>query len=297
MAHGSRVCPSCGRINSVGDKSCFHCGKSLPGPLATSVLGFLTDFSEDGLPATKVLIGMCVVVYALCMVSDGPAAFFGRGQSLLAIGSFRASTSVRVGALLGRFIDQEPWRVLSAVFVHFSLLHIGMNMLSLVRLGSTLEPHFRSARFLLLYLLTGAFGFACTVWTRGDAAFSVGASGAIFGLLGAFIGALIVRRNPGWQNVFFSNLIMAGALAFLLPHVDNSAHAGGFVAGVVLGILLELERQPRKRDRLVTALALLGLLAAVASVALSARSPVWKAYRAVEQERDERAERRGLDSE
>jgi rhomboid protease GluP len=288
MAHGSRVCPSCGRINSIDDKSCFHCGKSLPGPLATSVLGFLTNFSEDGLPATKVLIGMCVLVYALCMVSDGPAAFFGRGQSLMAIGSFRPSTSVRVGALLGRFIDQEPWRVLSAVFVHFSLLHIGMNMLSLARLGSSLEPHFRSARFLLLYLLSGAFGFACTVWMRGDMAFSVGASGAIFGLLGAFIGALIVRRNPGWQNVFFSNLIMAGALAFFLPNVDNSAHAGGFVAGLVLGILLELERQPRKRDRLVTALALLGLLAVVVSVVLSARSPVWKAYRAVEE--DERAE-------
>ena len=260
-------------------------------------MGVFTDFSADGLPATKVLVGLCVVVYALCMVSDGPAALFGRGHSLMAIGSFRGSTSVRVGALLGQFIDHEPWRVLSAVFVHASLLHLGMNMLSLVRLGSTMEPHFRSARFLLLYLLSGAFGFACTVWTRGDMAFSVGASGAIFGLLGAFIGALIVRRNPGWQNVFFSNLIMAGALAFFLPNVDNSAHAGGFVAGVVLGILLELERQPRKRDRLVTALALLGLVAVVASVILSARSPVWKAYRALEQERDERAERSRLDSE
>ena len=297
MAHGSRVCPSCGRINSVDDKSCFHCGKSLPGPLASSLLAYFSDFSEDGLPATKLLMGMCILVYALCLVSDGPAAVLGRGSGAMDFGSFSSSTLMRVGALLGAYIEHEPWRVLSAVFVHGSLLHIGMNMLSLMRLGSSLEGHFRSARFLLLYLVSGAFGFVCTVWSRGDMAFSVGASGAIFGLLGAFIGALIIRRNPGWQQVFYSNLILAGALAFFVPNVDNSAHGGGFLAGLVLGILLELERQPRKRDRLMTALAVLGLLAVVASVVLSARSPVWKAYRSAEQAQAERAERQRLESE
>jgi membrane associated rhomboid family serine protease len=118
----------------------------------------------------------------------------------------------------------------------------------------------------------------------------VGASGAIFGLLGAYIGALIVRRNPGWQNVFISNLIMAAALAFMF-NVDNAAHAGGFVVGVVLGVLLELERQPRRRDGVVTWLAGLGALAAVASIVLSTLSPVWKVIRELERERDERHER------
>ena len=297
MAHGSRVCPSCGRINSVDDKSCFHCGKGLPGPMASSLMGVFGNFSEDGLPATKLLMGACILVYALCMVSDGPAAVLSRGRGLMDFGSFTSSTLLRVGALWGRVVDQEPWRVLSAVFAHGSLLHIGMNMLSLARLGSTLEPHFRSARFLLLYVVSGALGFVCTVWMRGGAAFSVGASGGIFGLLGAFIGALIVRRNPGWQQVFFSNLIMAGALAFYVPNVDNSAHAGGFVAGLVLGILLELERQPRKRDRLVTALSVAGGLAVVASIILSARSPVWKAYRSLEEAQAERAEQRRIDPE
>jgi len=289
MAHGSRVCRACGRLNSVDDKACYNCGKGLPGPIASSALSWFGEFSEDGLPATKLLMGACILVYALCMVSDGPAAVLTRGQGLFDFGSFSNWTLLRAGALWGRFVEPEPWRVLSAVFVHGSLLHIVMNMLSLMRLGSTLEPHFRTARFLLLYLISGSLGFVCTVWSRGDAAFSVGASGSIFGLLGGFIGALIVRRNPGWQQVFFSNLIMAGALAFFLPRVDNSAHAGGFVAGVVLGVLLELERQPRKRDRLVTGLAMLGLLAAVASLVLSASSPVWKAYRLIEQARDERA--------
>jgi rhomboid protease GluP len=297
MAHGSRVCRGCGRLNSVDDKACYNCGKSLPGPLASSALGWFTDFSEDGLPATKLLIGACVVVYALCMVGNGASLPMQGGLAELAFGGFRPSTLIRAGALLGRYMTTEPWRVLSAVFVHGSLLHIGMNMLSLMRLGSTLEPHFRSARFLLLYLISGAAGFACTLWWRGEMAFSVGASGSVFGLLGAFIGALMIRRNPGWQQVFFSNLILAGALSFFAPNIDNAAHVGGFVSGFFLGLLIEVERQPRKRDRLMTGLAIAGLLAAVGSIVLSAASPVWKDQRRAELRWLEEAQRRGLDSE
>jgi rhomboid protease GluP len=268
----------------------------MPGPLTSSALGFLSDFSADGLPATKLIFGICVLVFALSMASEalgGGAASNGFGLM-----GFKPSTSLRFGALLGPpIIDLEPWRVLSAVFLHGSGLHIVMNMLSLMNLGRTLEPHFRSARFLLLYLLAGALGFYATVLWQGERAFSVGASGAIFGLIGAFIGALIIRRNPGWQRVFMSNLIMAFALAYFVPNVDNSAHAGGFVAGLVLGVLLELERQPRKRDRLMTGLAAGGVVAVIASIVLSASSPVWKAQRRAEEARAERAERRHLESE
>lgn len=296
MAHGSRVCPSCGRLNSVDDKTCVYCGKGMPGPLTKSVLGFIGDFSADGLPATKLLFGLCVVVFALSMLSElGTGGGAARGYGLM---GFKPSTNLRFGALLGPpIIGFEPWRVLSAVFLHGSGLHIVMNMLSLMNLGRSLEPHFRSARFMLLYLLSGALGFCATIWWQGERAFSVGASGAIFGLLGAFIGALIIRRNPGWQRVFMSNLIMAFALAYFVPNVDNSAHAGGFVAGVLLGVLLELERQPRKRDRLMNGLAVAGVLAVLASIVLSALSPVWKAQRHAEEARAERAERSRLESE
>ena len=78
-------------------------------------------------------------------------------------------------------------------FVHASLLHIGMNLLGIVNLGRALEPHFRTARFLLLYLMSGLLGYVATLYWRGDRAFSVGASGALFGLLGAYIGT----ASPG----------------------------------------------------------------------------------------------------
>lgn len=295
MAHGSRVCPQCGRLNAAEDKTCYNCGKRLPGPVASSALGFLTDFSEDGLPATKVLAGICIVVYALMMVTD--PGLFSNGP-VRGVSGFDPSTLYRFGALLGPpVIQREPWRVLSAVFLHGSLLHIGMNLLSMISLARTLEPHFRSARFALLYLSSGALGFCATVLWRGEEAFSVGASGAIFGLLGAFIGALIIRRNPGWQRVFVSNLIMAFMLGFVFRSVDNAAHVGGFGSGLVLGLLLELERQPHKRARLMGGLALLGIVAVLASVALSAGSPAWREQRRKELAFAERQQRMRLDSE
>jgi membrane associated rhomboid family serine protease len=233
-----------------------------------------TDFSADGFPATKLIAAVCIVVYGLELATDvqGPAA---------ALKGFSPATGIYFGALFGPLIASEPWRVLSAVFLHASLIHIGVNMLSLVSLGRTLEPHFRSARFLLLYLMSGVLGFCATVLLRGDHAHSLGASGAIFGLLGAFIGVLIVRRNPGWRRVFVNNLIMAFLLAYFF-RVDNAAHAGGFVVGLILGILLELERQPRRRDRLMTVLAAAGGLAVLASLVLSARSPVSREVRELE---------------
>jgi rhomboid protease GluP len=279
MANGSRVCPTCGRLNAADDKVCYNCGKRMPGPLASSALGFLTDFSEDGLLATKLIAAICIVVYGLMMATE--AASGARGGGLM---GFRSSTTIRFGELLGFVIAAEPWRVLSAVFLHASVMHIGMNMLSLVSLGRTLEPHFRSARFLLLYLVSGALGFCVTIWWRGDAARSVGASGAIFGLLGAFIGVLIIRRNPGWQRVFVSNLIMAFMIGYVFRNVDNAAHVGGFVAGLLLGLLLEVEPKPRRRDRLMAVLAAAGVLAVLGSIALSARSPVWKMVKELEQQ-------------
>lgn len=265
----------------------------MPGPLASSAIGFLSDFSADGLLGTKLMAGICIIVFGLMMAVDLASGVAPRDVAF----GFKASTFIRFGQLHGAVISREPWRVLSAVFVHGNLIHLGINMLSLLNLGRTLEPHFRSARFLILYLLSGALGFCTTVWIAGSHARSVGASGAIFGLLGAFIGALIIRRNPGWQRVFFSNLMMAFALAYFVPNIDNSAHAGGFVAGLVLGIALELERRPRQRDRLMAGLAAVGVVAAVGSIVLSASSPVWKVVRQLERQAAEEQELDRLKSE
>ena len=286
MGQGSRICPNCGGLNGIDEKSCYRCGKRLPGPLSSSVLGFAADFSADGVPGTKLMAGICIIVYGLCMLSDAG------GQGVPGLSPFHPWTTIRFGALLGMVFEEEPWRLFSAVFVHSSIWHIGLNMLGVINLGRTLEPHFRTARFLMLYVLSGVLGYVGTLVWRGDMAFSVGASGSLFGLLGGYIAVLLVRRNPGWHRVFVSNLILIVALAYFASNIDHAAHVAGFVSGFLLGLLLEFERQPRRRDRLMAIPAGILVVASIASIALSATSPTWKVFKRVQE-----AARVGPDSE
>lgn len=288
MSGGSRVCPQCGGLNGIEEKSCYRCGKRLPGPLASSLSSAVGDFSADGYPGTKLMAGLCILIYALCLLSEMSGG--GGLPSLLA--PFRPWTTIRFGALLGLAFPDEPWRLLSAVFVHSSLLHIGLNMLALLSFGRSIEPHLRTARFLVLYVASGALGYVGTLWWRGDMAFSVGASGSIFGLLGALIAVLMVRRNPGWHRVLVSNLILAAALAFFSSRIDHAAHIGGFVAGFSIGLLFELERHPRRRDKPAAILSAGLVLASLASVVLSVQSPIWKQVKQAQE-----AARLGADSE
>jgi rhomboid protease GluP len=239
------------------------------------------ELSSDGLPMTKLMALMCMVVYALMVVSDG-----GFKLELSIVGSFKASSLLRLG-VLHEYVGGEPWRVVSAVFVHFGLLHIGLNMMSLVSLGKNLEPHFGSARFLVLYVLTGVFGYLATLawwelWPDARVRVTSGASGAIFGLVGASVGVLMARRNPDWKRVLVNNLIYCAILGFVLP-ANNAAHLGGFVAGIAVGALFEREKQPHHRKGLMRAIAAVCLLACVGSLALSAWSPVWKLARQAEE--------------
>jgi membrane associated rhomboid family serine protease len=277
MAEGSRICPQCGGLNGIDEKTCYRCGKNLPGPLTSSAQGFFTDFSADGVPATKLIALICLVVYALCVMGDGGFKF-----DLSLGGAFRTSTLLRYGVLYSDLAYSEPWRLLASVFIHLGVLHIGLNLMSLVSLGRSLEPHFGSARFVLLYTLTGILGFLASQWWYGERTFTAGASGAIFGLVGAFVGVLFARKNPNWKRALANNLIYAGILGFVLP-ANTAAHLGGFVAGALLGALLEREPKPRARDGVMLALAALCMLGSVASIVLSAWSPVWKEARRFEE--------------
>ncbi len=291
MPSGSRVCPHCGRLNSADDKTCFICKKRFPGPVSAAVGGLLGDFSADAAPATKLIVLLCILNYVAMMVSDGPLHL-----ELSVVGNFRLSSMLRFGALFGELAYSEPFRLLSAVFVHLGLFHIVMNMLALVGLGREVEQAFGSARFVILYIATGILGFVASQWWYGFSPPTAGASGAVFGLLGARVGQLWGKRDPTWRRHLVNYAVGALIWNFVMP-MNTAAHLGGFFAGVVAAALFEREKQPRSRQRLMAAVAGFGLLASVASVLLSIRSPVWKEVRQHEDARAERAERRRLESE
>lgn len=179
-------------------------------------------------PATTVLLIAIVVGYGLQVVS---------GDQLTELGA-NFGPAVREG---------QYWRLVTSMFLHGGLIHLALNGWALFQLGALFELLMGSSRMLLVYFASGIAGsLASAMFTQQP---SVGASGAIFGLLGALIAFLLRRRGTltpqgksillqlvGWAviNVFFG---------FSTRGIDNSAHLGGCAAGLLLGFVL---REPRR---------------------------------------------------
>ncbi len=220
----SRICPACSSLNAEGDASCYRCGAPLDGPRAT-----LLRLSRVEFIGTKVLIGLCVLNFVVMMLANGsiPFEFFG--------GGLRASAVLLVGAMRGALGSEvEQFRMLSAVFVHLGLLHIGLNMMALQSLGSAIEYSQGTGRMVVLFVVSGALGFLASRFYYGPIGpTTAGASGAIFGLLGVRIAELRRARDPRARAMLLQNLAYAAAFALLFP-VNNAAHFGGFAAGYLL---------------------------------------------------------------
>jgi rhomboid protease GluP len=235
--------------------------------------------------ATRILLGLCLVDFALMVLDHGglPMAMLGR------LGSPPSGSELlRWGGLLGSVAEKEPWRYLSAVYVHLDPLHLLFNGMALLALGRRTEQRVGGPRMVVAFTVTGVVGFlASAYWYGGLPYGTAGASGALFGLMGHEIGQMHASRDPRLKDVLFQ--FGAYTLAFaLMFNVNNAAHLGGFVAGYPLGRLFASEKRPWLRTRLLQALAGLCILASVASLVLSASSPAWERERAQEVRNGER---------
>lgn len=147
------------------------------------------------------------------------------------------------GALVPLFVAQgEVWRLLSSMFLHAGFIHLGLNMLSLYFLGSFAEAAFGRLRFFALYMLSGLSSGIAYLYFGGFAQPAVGASGAIFGLLGGVLGYALRRGTFSWQNPLIRQLLILLALnlwlGFSVPGVSNTAHLGGLAGGLAFGWLM-----------------------------------------------------------
>jgi rhomboid protease GluP len=278
---GSRVCPYCQGLNGEAERRCYRCGRRLPGELGTAVQGLVRDVLGADAPVTKLVITMELVVFGLCSIIDRRLPV-GLGFFPLPWPDyFEVSTLVRFGALVRSIAGEEPWRLLSSGFVHASLLHIGMNMAMFASLGAQLERHFGAARSVVVFvgaIIAGALASAW--WYRGG--LMVGASGGVFGQIGAFVGLLLANRDPAWKKMAGRAVVYALLITLAIPGVDTAAHLGGFVGGIGLGFVLQKEMFRLRLHRAAVVLAALLLFGAVASVGLSSVSPVWKHLRSRE---------------
>lgn len=140
-------------------------------------------------------------------------------------------------------LQGEPWRLVTSMFLHGGWLHLLLNSWALYQLAGLFEILLGSGRLLLVYFLSGIAGSLASVfWTQLP---SVGASGAIFGVLGALIAFLARRRErltPQAKSLLMQLLFWAGLnvfLGFSDRMIDNSAHLGGCAAGLVIGLFLK----------------------------------------------------------
>jgi rhomboid protease GluP len=164
------------------------------------------------------------------------------------------------GALIPALVAEgETWRLVSSVFLHSGVVHLGFNMLSLYFLGSFVEEAFGRSRFLALYLLSGVSGGLAYLYFGGFNAPAVGASGAIFGLLGGVLGYALRRGTFSWQNPLIRQLVILLALnlylGFSIPNISNTAHLGGLAGGFAFGWLVAPTVYSRKRLRAISPIA------------------------------------------
>ena len=146
-------------------------------------------------------------------------------------------------AVLGR---GEYWRLLTATFLHFGGLHLGVNLLALSYFGPTLEAIIGGARFAFSYLICGVISCAevAAMWKFGynRADQLVGASGAVMGLVGTWAGVLLRERHLAHNRAALRSILLIiaiqSAFDFMTPQVSMAAHLGGFVTGVILGLLV-----------------------------------------------------------
>jgi rhomboid protease GluP len=218
--------------------------------------------------ATSVIIGANLVLYVLAWYLTA------QGGAASSMGGISAEALLRLGAKFRLAIIGygQWWRLVTAIFLHAGLLHIGMNLWCIMDLGPEVESLFSTTKFVVLYLVTGVCGFLLSTWW--SAGLSVGASGAIMGMIGILIGASFHLGRLGkdyrgmlWRWVLY--IFIFGLLPFFA--VDNAAHFGGLVSGLVLGYVVP-QGQPETRagENLWNALAVLSVLIIAGSFALMA---------------------------
>jgi rhomboid protease GluP len=158
-------------------------------------------------------------------------------------GGMTDPTLVRFGALVSPLARSDWWRMVTAMFVHIGFLHLLFNMWAVMLFGPAMESRYGRMRFLILYLSSGVLGSAFSLaFTAGG--IRAGASGAVFGILGAWLAFFVTHRNVpslrGQLRSIVFLIVINLVFSVAVPGVDKFAHVGGLAAGFVIGGSLEL---------------------------------------------------------
>ena len=234
-----RLCPACGTLVGATANKCHQCGANMTFSFAAASRS-LGRWMPQTSPVTYVMLAICCVMYALSFVITMKfSGSEGAGGGLMNLGGIANPVNIRLGESLPLAYNiREPWRFVTAIFLHGGLLHIGFNMWVLMDIGPMVEELYGSARYLFFYLVTGVCGY---LLSSGVGNFSVGASGSLLGLVGVLLAATTGRKSIAAQalrSALIRWLIYIGVLGFIFHGTDNYAHFGGLASGYLLGRLI-----------------------------------------------------------
>lgn len=234
---GRTICGECQTPGAVGVicPECMRQQRAEAPRTKPAVFGRIRGAADRGAPVvTYSIIGVSVVVYAI--------QFF-TGSLLTNMFAFTPQALTVVN---------EPWRMLTSVFLHGSVLHLLLNMYTLWIFGQLLEGLLGRVRFLVMYLIAGLAGSVGVVVFGDPLSWVLGASGAIFGLMGAFV---VIQRRFGVNLTQLYVLLAINLAIGFLPGANISwqAHLGGLIGGALVG-LIYLETRDRSRRGIQIAL-------------------------------------------
>lgn len=274
------ICPDCMRDAAVGYQcpSCVSEGHKTTRAGRTAYGGIVPD--RPG-AVTMLLIGINAVVWLVIQATGGYGSWIYRHFALAPGGSCESiaqpgasypnadSSSICASLADGHWvpgISHAPWELLTSAFTHVALLHIAFNMYALWVLGPQLEQLLGRIRYVALYLIAGLAGSVTVLWIADPAVSTVGASGAIFGLMAALV--IVGTKMKADMSTLWLWIGINAVLSFTIPHVSWQGHLGGFIGGGI--VTAALVYAPRERRSLVQG-ALLGGVTLVLLVAAGLR--------------------------
>jgi membrane associated rhomboid family serine protease len=264
--------------------SCSSCGRPIcPDCMTPTPVGMRCP--ECSQQRTKVMrmrdmATVPQVTYALIAVNV--IAFLSEGNLTLNGGGVGNSAYLK-GALLGS--SENPllagqgvahgqwWRLVTSGFLHENILHIGFNMLVLYYLGAMLEPALGRVKFAVIYgvsLLTGSFGSLLV----SPHVLTVGASGAVFGLMGAAAIELRARQIPLMQSGVGGLILINLVISFTLPGISWGGHIGGLIGGALAALVIQLGDRKRAQALALAGCAAIAVAAVAGSLATSKSSEI-----------------------